>query len=157
MSTWPQLDAATDAARAGDEDTLRALIDWSLSGITVVTTALPDVMEPDRAVVAAAGLAELDAAATDPDVVALVLPPIIEALAGAVATRPATPDEREVVLDRLRIGPVPDGLTPAQLERIDELRSRADRLSDVYVVEHPGDDLPVARAADTGRLVVILD
>lgn len=157
MAAWPELDDAVAAARAGDLPRLQALVDWPLCGIAVMARAMPDVLEPDRATITAAGLAELDAAGSDLDVVTDVLRPVISTLVGARSVRPATPAERDSTLARLRVGPAQPGLTPAQVDRIAGLRGRAALMTEVYVVQNPDGDLPVARAADTGRLVLVLD
>jgi hypothetical protein len=148
---------AVVAARAEDLDALGRLVDWPLTGAAQVASSLSGVDERDRAAGAASGLAELTAAAGRPDLVAEILRPVAAGLAGAREVRPAGPQERAAALAALQVPAVPAGLTEQQVAALDELRARAAALTEVYVVMGVAADVPVARAADTGLLVLLLD
>jgi len=87
------LTAAVDAARSDDLDSLRALVDWPMSGVGVIAQSLSDVVEPARVEVVASGLADLDAAAASPHMVEEILRPLAARLAAAREIRPAGPEE----------------------------------------------------------------
>ncbi|HEY2669701.1 MAG TPA: hypothetical protein VGJ07_04920 [Rugosimonospora sp.] len=151
------LTAAVDAARAGDLNRLRDLVDWPLSGAGQISQSLPGVLERDRADVAASGLAELDSAATDPVVVDEILRPLAERLARAQEIRPADARASASALAILRVPAPPAGLTDAQRERLTDLSERAAALRDVYLVVDDRGEVPLAVTADSGRLVLVLD
>ena len=151
------LTAAVTAARSGDLDRLRGLVDWPLTGAGQVAQALPDVLERDRAEVAASGLAELDAAATDASVVDEIIPPLAERLANEHEVRAADVSTTSAALAALQVPPPPPGLSEAQRERLIELSARAAALTDVYVIVDDQGEMPVVVAADAGRLVLVLD
>ena len=148
---------AVTAAKAGDAETVRRLIDWPLSGAAVMLGPLLAIDERDRAANSARGFAELDGAADDPTMVAHVLAEQAEFLVPAQDIQVADDGERAEVLGALQIPPVPPGLTPDQMERVEQLRIRAARLSEVYVVVGPAGRQPYAIAPDTGLLVLVLD
>jgi hypothetical protein len=151
------LTAAVNAARAGDLNRLRDLVDWPLSGAGQIGQSLPGVLERDRADVAASGLAELDSAATDPVVIDEILRPLAERLAGAREIRPADARASASALAILRVPAPPSGLTDAQRERLTELAERSAALRDVYLVVDDRGEVPLAVTADSGRLVLVLD
>jgi hypothetical protein len=147
---------AVAAAQAGDAATVRSLIDWPLTGAAVMFRSLGLVDEADRAVSVALGLAELDGATGDADMVANVLAEEAEFLVPAEDVETATDGERADVLRALQVPELPPGLTAAQLARADELRARAAQLREVYVVVGPNGRRPYAIASDTGLLVLLL-
>jgi hypothetical protein len=149
--------AVVNAARAGDLDALRRLVDWPLTGAASIARPLPAVDEADRAPGVASGLTELDAAATNSELVEEVLRPLVVRLADTREVRRATPQVSQSVLARLQVPHVPPGLTAEQEERLNDLRQRAAKLSQVYVaVDHQG-EFPLVHAADTGLVVLVLD
>jgi hypothetical protein len=150
------LTRAIAAARAGDADTVRRLVDWPMTGASVMLNTLDAVDEADRAGNVAEGLAELDGAADDPAIVGNILAEQAEFLVPATDVRAADEVERAGVVASLRIRPVPAGLTPEQMARVDGLRARAELISDVYTVEAPAGRQPYAIAPDTGLLVLLL-
>jgi hypothetical protein len=149
--------AAIRAARDGDEARLTASIDWALTAAADMVRRLPSIFEEDRARVLASGLAELDAAAGDPYLARDVLDPVRERLAVARAVQPADAGTRAEALARLRVPETLPGLTAEQAARFDRLRERAAALTDVYVVDTDLGPLPLVVAADTGRLVLLVD
>jgi hypothetical protein len=151
------LSAAVDAARAGDLDALRGLVDWPLSGAGQVGRSLPGVLERDRASVAASGLAELDAAASDPAAVEDILRPLAWRLTSAREIRPADAGSASAALAALRVPAPPPGLTGAQRGRLIELGERVAALRDVYLIVDDRGAEPVVVAADPDRLVLVPD
>jgi hypothetical protein len=149
------LTTAIAAARLQDLDRLRGFVDWPLTGAATIGQALRGVLERDRAAVVASGLAELDAAATDPEIVVEFLQDVAPQLANAREIRRAEGEAKESILAALRIPEIPAGLTDEQHERLSELRERAAALRDVYLVISDQGELPVVRAADTDLLVLI--
>jgi hypothetical protein len=141
------LTQAITAARAQDYDTLQGLIDWPLTGAADLSRALAGVREPDRTTVVASGLAELDAAASRPDLVAEIL---------ADEIRVAQDAQHHAVLAALQVTPPPPGLTDEQRARLTALQARAATLHDVYLVVSDTGELPVVVTPDTGRLVLLL-
>ena len=149
------LTTAIAAARLQDLDRLRGFVDWPLTGAATIGQALRGVLERDRAAVVASGLAELDAAAAHPEIVAEFLQDVAARLARAREIRWAEGEARESILAGVRIPEIPAGLTDEQHERLSELRQRAAALRDVYLVISDQGQLPVLRAADTNLLVLI--
>jgi hypothetical protein len=151
------LTLAIAAAREGDLDRLRGYVDWPLSGAASIGRSLAGVLERDRASVAASGLAELDAAADDPGVVAALLQDVAPRLATTQEIRWAEDETRDAALAALRVPDAPPGLTDDQRARLDELRARAAAVRLVYVLVGDFEQMPVARTEDTDRLVLIPD
>jgi hypothetical protein len=149
------LTAAIIAARAGDLDRLRGLVDWPLSGAATIGRSLAGVLERDRASVAASGLAELDAAAYEPGVVDELLRDVAPRLAATREIRWAEPEVRDAALAALRIPDPPPGLTDEQRARLGDLRDRAAALGLVYLLLGDYGQMPIARTQDTDRLVLI--
>ncbi|MBX6750729.1 MAG: hypothetical protein IRY85_13835 [Micromonosporaceae bacterium] len=150
------LAAAIAAARAGDLDTLRGLIDWPLTGIGGIAQSLTGVLERDRAQVLATGLAELDSAADRAEIVAGVLRDVAPRLARAHQIERADPATIEPVLARLRVPPLPPGLTEAQSARLAGLGAQAAAIREVFLVITETESLPVAMTPDGTRLVLVL-
>jgi hypothetical protein len=150
------LTQAITAARAQDYDTLQGLIDWPLTGAADLSRALAGVREPDRTTVVASGLAELDAAASRPDLVAEILADAAPRLAAAREIRVAQDAQHHAVLAALQVTPPPPGLTDEQRARLTALQARAATLHDVYLVVSDTGELPVVVTPDTGRLVLLL-
>jgi hypothetical protein len=148
------IDAAIAAARSRDLDTLRALVDWPLSGAADMASALPNVDERDRAAGAASGLRELMEAERDTSLIAEFLLPVAVKLVEATQVRPADPAVRDAAVAAIQVPPLPSGLTPDQIATFDQLRARAARVSDVYVVSGAAGEAIVLWTADTGRLVL---
>jgi hypothetical protein len=157
MTDPDPISAAIRAARDGDLAGLAGSVDWELSAAADLARSLPLVFEDDRARVLASGLAEVDAAAGDPDLARDVLEPVRERLAAARAVHPADPALRAATLDRLRVPDAPPGLSAEQAARFDRMRERAAALTDVYVVDTDLGPLPLVVAADSGRLVLLVD
>jgi hypothetical protein len=150
--------AAVAASRAGDLDRLRTLVDWPLTGAGQVAVSLGGVLEPDRAGIAESGLAELDQAADDPEMVEEILAPLAARLASARQIAPAAPQSVTVAVDALRVPPLPPGLTGAQQDRLTALGERIDRIRAGYLVmDGAGNVMPLCVAPDTGLLVLVLD
>lgn len=154
---WPELYEAGVAARSGDPDRLRKLIDWPLSGLPTMLVAVAAVDRSYRAMVVASGLSELDRASDDPRVTELIFPPIEARLAQSTVVYQAGADRRETFLAALRRGDhSAEGLTPAQLDRLAALGARAETVSEVYVLSSPLGEMVVGRVPITGRLVFVL-
>jgi|KBSSwiStaDraftv2_1062776.scaffolds.fasta_scaffold73315_4 hypothetical protein len=154
---WPELHEAADAARVGDQDHLRRLIDWPLSGLPTMLAAVSAVDKSFRAAVVASGLSELDGAADNPRATKRILPAIVARLAQATVVYRANPDQRASFLAALGRGDhAPDGLTLAQLDRLASLAARAESVSDTYVLSAPLGETVVGRVPISGRLVFVL-
>ena len=151
------LAAAVTAAREDDLDRLRGLVDWPLTGVGQMAQSLAGVLERDRERVTASGLAELDAAAADPSMVEEILRPLARRLAGARDIGPAGEPARSAALAVLRVPPLPPGLNQAQRHRMVELGERAAAIREVYLIADGEGGQPVAVAADSYLLVLILD
>jgi hypothetical protein len=151
------LTRAVAAARAGDAETVRRLIDWPMTGAAVMLNVLDAVDEWDRATSSARGFAELDGAAGDAEMVGNILATQAEFLVPADDIQVADETERAEVVAALQVLPVPPGLTPEQMARVDQLRARAALIHDVYIVVAPAGRQPYAIAPDTGLLVLLLD
>lgn len=148
--------SAVSAARAGDLDALRRLVDWPLTGAAEVASALAGVDERDRPEAAASGLDELAGAERNIELVEEVLRSVAVVLAGTREVRVAEPREQGAVLAAVRVPDVPAGLPSEHVAQFDRLRARAARLSEVYVVSGDAGQMILARAADSGQLVLLL-
>jgi hypothetical protein len=144
------------AASQQNRDAVRGLVDWSLTGAPAMARALHGVLEADRARVAAAGLAELAASASRPELGDEILADVWPVLAGAREVRYASESERADAIGALQLPPAPPGLLEEQRAQLEALRGRAARIAEVYVIVADAGVLPVAIAADTGRLVFVL-
>jgi hypothetical protein len=149
------VDRAVDAARAGDLDALRRLIDWQLTGAPRVARGLAELDPDERGPVAAEALAVLAVAGQSPDTVARPLGQLAELLrSGRRVELPAEP-ERAEWLELLQVPYVPAaGLTAAQLADLALLRERAAALGNIYLVV--GEAVtPLAWSPESDRLVVV--
>lgn len=154
---WPELFEAAAAARSGDQDRLRKLIDWPLSGLSTMLAAVSAVDSDFRAAVVASGLSELDRASDDRRATKLILPPIEARLAQSTVVYPARADQRATFFAALRGGEhTMQGLTLAQLDRLAALSARAESVSEAYVLSAPFGETVVGRVPITGRLVFVL-
>lgn len=154
---WPELYEAVAAARIGDQDRLRKLVDWPLSGLPTMLAAVSAVDKSFRATIVASGLSELDRASDDPRATVRILPPIAARLAQASVIYRAGPEQREGFLAELRRGDhAPEGLTRDQLDRLAALSARAESVSDASVLSSPLGETVVGRVPITGRLVFAL-
>jgi hypothetical protein len=146
---------AIGAARAGDLDTLRRLVDWPLAGGRRLAQRLCELSDAGRAQQAPQALRDLFASAHRPLQIRPEVRRLAAALADTVNVTPATEPQRTAVLDQLRIPPVPTGGLGAEpVEQLAQLRARADDLAEAYVVTAAaGTVVTVAWAPDSGRLV----
>lgn len=143
------------AAQSGDLEALHALVDWPLSGVAPMVRALADVDEADRAEVAERGLAELDAAAHEPD-------PVLPRL-GALALRlseselrSADETETRAALDELAAPEPPRGLSPDAAAKLELLAERARATSEVLVAERDrGSALWLAVTPEGDRVAMV--
>jgi hypothetical protein len=154
---WPELYEAGAAARRGEHERLRRLIDWPLSGLSTILAAVSAIDKEYRAMVVGSGLSELDSASDNPRSTKRILPPIADRLAQTTVVVPANPDQRATFLAALRRGDhAPDGLTLAQLDRLAALGARAESVTEVYILSSPLGETPVGRVPITGRLAFVL-
>ena len=136
---------------------LRALIDWPLTGAPRTVPPLLGLDERERVEWLAEVLTRLDDSASRPDDVERLLMQACELLLDAREIRVADPAYQEWALGLLRVPVEPPGLTGDLVARLAGLRERAAALSEVYVVAGSGRKMPVVWAADTGRLVLVIE
>jgi len=151
------LQAMIDAAKAGDADTVRRMIDWPLSGAAEMLYATSVLPEDERADAASDGLVEIQTAGDRPDVVGYVLAEQAEFLVPATAVESAQPWERLEALAGVRVPPTPAGLTPEQEVTVDGLRDRSVPLTEVWIAVGAGYRQPYVFVPDTGKLAILLD
>jgi hypothetical protein len=137
----PVIDAAVAAARADDLHRLDGLVDWPLSGIGTVLTALGRIDAADRDAIVTPALADLHS--TDRTTRAGTLRTLRDALRAAGGVRPADDHERRALRTAVGGSPVPDGFP-----QLADLAARAAAVTDGYVAEG------LVFAVADGRLVV---
>ncbi|MBO0871271.1 MAG: hypothetical protein J2P15_22180 [Micromonosporaceae bacterium] len=135
---------------------LRLLIDWPLSAAGDVLRNVAQIPEQDRSWVFESGLHELESAASDPRLVAEVLPQLAARFGGAREIRRADLAARRAALDAWAVPEPPAGLTAQQASRVAVLRDRAATLDVVYLLLGDAEELPVAPVPGTDLLVVRL-
>lgn len=154
------VDRVIAAARAGDEQTVRRLVDWALLGAPNLAHAMAGFTAAGRRE-AAPGLAMLFDAVQDeprdPTAVAGPLRQLVTALRDAEEVRSPDEAERQAWLRELRVPDVPgEGLTAEQVAQLAWLRERAAAISEVYlVVVRDGRVLPLAVTPERDRLVAV--
>jgi hypothetical protein len=139
-----------------DSAALRLLIDWPLSAAGDVLRNVAEIPEQDRSWVLESGLGELDSAASDPGVVAEVLPPLAAIVGGAREIRRADPAARRAALDAWAVPEPPAGLTAQQASRVSALGARAATLDAVYLLVSEAGSLAVAPVPGSDLLAVRL-
>ncbi len=154
---WPELYEAVTAAKRGDRERLRRLIDWPLVGLPTMLAAVSAVDQEFRATVVASGLSELDSATNNPRSSDRILGPLLARLAQAALVYPAGPAQRTAFFTALRRGDhAPEGLTRDQLDRLAALAARAESVTEAYVLSTPQGEMVVGRVPITDRLVFVL-
>lgn len=146
---------AIDAARRGDLDRLRALIDWPLSVLPPLSAGMAGLEDEARTWAISMALAEFDAAPTDTTAGAKPLRGLAGRLAAATELRAATPEARRTALLGLRPPETPVSLPGAERARLRELAARAEQVREVVVASTADRAIPLAVAPDTGLLVVL--
>jgi hypothetical protein len=146
-----------DAAKNGSPRAVARLIDWPLCGAPSIAAAVLASGQRQLLTAPAAGLAELEAAARHPELALDVVAELEETLAGATRIVQAPPEERHAALDALRIPPLPDDVPTEIAAAFDRLRTRAEGLTDAWVVVGPASRRTYLVAPDTGLAVVRVD
>ncbi len=150
------IDRAIQFGRAGQLEELGALIDWPLSGAARVFVGLDTLPEQNRSWVVRSGLAELDAARSDPGMAGELLAGLASALAAVRDVEPVPADRRFEVGTAWHLPTAPSGLTDEQRDRLDSLRHEVADLTALFELRGASGTLTVAVTADGGSLVVPL-
>lgn len=151
---------AVEAARRNELDRLRSLVDWPLSGFPSLAEGLNGLDGVDDTTLAWAvgsALAELAAAARDPEAMAGPLRQLRTRLAGSVEVRRASPETTHRALLKMRAPEVPVTLPDDDRRRLREMAERAAAVHEVVVSVDGRGEMPLAVAPDTGLLVVLAE
>ena len=141
------------AAFDHDVDAMYDLVDWGVTGAARMVRAMARLEEPRRSELARQGVGELHGQPRE--AFSYRLASLASRLEAAHPLRPATPAELETIGAELAVRPVPDGTDAGVAVAIDEIRRRADLITEAAVADRDGrPPIRLAVVGDTGRVAL---
>ncbi len=142
------------AAFGHDVDAMYELVDWGVTGAARMARAMAGLDEPRRSELARQGVEELRGEPRE--VFSYRLAALASRLEAADPIRPATPDELEAIEGELAVPPVPDGTDAEVAATLDEMRTRAELITEAAVAERPGrPPIRLAVMGTTGKVALV--